>query len=72
MSCYKNYLIVQSQLKGITHTDQNICCKIGKEHRILLESGIGFVVDLSHFNIIAKRYGWDENLVIDMLSSKTV
>lgn len=41
-----------------------------EEHRILLESGIGFVVDLSHFNIIAKRYGWDENLVIDMLSSK--
>jgi len=40
------------------------------EHRILLESGIGFVVDLSHFNIIAKRYGWDENLVIDMLSNK--
>lgn len=41
-----------------------------EEHRILLDADIGFVVDLSHFNIIARKYGWDENLVIDMLTSK--
>lgn len=40
-----------------------------EEHRILLESGLGFVVDLSHFNIIARKYEWDENLVYDLINS---
>ena len=36
----------------------------------LLLSGVNFVVDLSHFNIIAKRYGWCDDLVHAMVSHK--
>lgn len=38
-----------------------------EDHEILLNSGAKFVVDLSHFNIIATRYGWQDDLVYAML-----
>lgn len=40
-----------------------------EEYRLLFAKDINFVVDLSHFNIIARRHGWDDELVEALITS---
>lgn len=40
------------------------------EYEALYRSGLNYALDLSHLNIVAQREGWQDDLTVEMLSSK--